>query len=178
MVATFHHNHSKRTTPHNNNNNNNNKYRMWWYSRITFTVFMHTTSLLFMQHKRNSAAHFNRTVEMVLQIVDDIYSPACMRHCCGVYKTRKLHNMHVHDKLAWPVIYHQLGSGEHTSSLWLHDCINAERLCTVMHIMVVQDLSVLKSKAIPILSPLLFMHVGHPYILKIGRIFDLLLQCG
>ena len=31
-------------------------------------------------------------------------------------------------------------------------------------------------QAIPILSPLLFMHVGHPYIplLKIRRIFDLL----
>ena len=31
-------------------------------------------------------------------------------------------------------------------------------------------------KAIPILSPLLFMHVGHPYIplFKIQRIFDLL----
>ena len=30
-------------------------------------------------------------------------------------------------------------------------------------------------QAIPILSPLLFMHVGHPYIplFKIGRIFDL-----
>ena len=33
-------------------------------------------------------------------------------------------------------------------------------------------------KAIPILSPLLFMHVGHPYIpfFKIGRIFDLLVN--
>ena len=31
-------------------------------------------------------------------------------------------------------------------------------------------------RAIPILSPLLFMHVGHPYIplFKIRRIFDLL----
>ena len=31
-------------------------------------------------------------------------------------------------------------------------------------------------QAIPILSPLLFMHVGHPYIplFKIRRIFDLL----
>ena len=34
-------------------------------------------------------------------------------------------------------------------------------------------------QAIPILSPLLFMHVGHPYIplLKIRRIFDLLVIC-
>ena len=34
----------------------------------------------------------------------------------------------------------------------------------------------LHDKAIPILSPLLFMHVGHPYIplFKIRRIFDLL----
>ena len=33
-------------------------------------------------------------------------------------------------------------------------------------------------KAIPILSPLLFMHVGHPYIppFKIRRIFDLLVS--
>ena len=33
-------------------------------------------------------------------------------------------------------------------------------------------------KAIPILSPLLFMHVGHPYIplFKIRRIFDLLVH--
>ena len=34
-------------------------------------------------------------------------------------------------------------------------------------------------QAIPILSPLLFMHVGHPYIplFKIRRIFDLLVLC-
>ena len=34
-------------------------------------------------------------------------------------------------------------------------------------------------QAIPILSPLLFMHVGHPYIplFKIRRIFDLLVTC-
>ena len=33
-------------------------------------------------------------------------------------------------------------------------------------------------QAIPILSPLLFMHVGHPYIplFKIRRIFDLLVS--
>ena len=35
-------------------------------------------------------------------------------------------------------------------------------------------------QAIPILSPLLFMHVGHPYIplFKIRRIFDLLVSKG
>ena len=35
-------------------------------------------------------------------------------------------------------------------------------------------------QAIPILSPLLFMHVGHPYIplFKIRRIFDLLVHSG
>ena len=35
-------------------------------------------------------------------------------------------------------------------------------------------------QAIPILSPLLFMHVGHPYIplFKIQRIFDLLVYKG
>ena len=32
-----------------------------------------------------------------------------------------------------------------------------------------------RDQAIPILSPLLFMHVGHPYF-KIPRIFDLLVH--